>query len=190
MPGSTLGMAVLAAGVALWWAAHLWKRAAPAHRARFGESGKGVAAGALAVSIALMIVGYRAGPNTLWWSAGPALKGVNNLLVLASFYLFAASGAHSWAGRRLRHPQLLGFLLWAFAHLLVNGDPASLLLFGGLGLWAVVEMVVINRAAPDWRASEAPVSFGKEAGVALAALVVFGLVGLIHGWIGPRPWGA
>ena len=37
---------------------------------------------------------------------------------------------------KLRHPMLGGFKLWAFAHLLVNGDLASVILFrrfAGLG---------------------------------------------------------
>jgi uncharacterized membrane protein len=33
---------------------------------------------------------------------------------------------------RVRHKQLTGVKAWAVAHLLVNGDLASILLFGGL----------------------------------------------------------
>ena len=45
----------------------------------------------------------------------------------------------------IRHPQLTAVKLWAVAHLLVNGDSASLLLFGGLLVWAVLEVVIINK---------------------------------------------
>jgi uncharacterized membrane protein len=38
---------------------------------------------------------------------------------------------------KLRHPQLLAVKTWAVAHLLVNGDLASIMLFGGLLAWAV-----------------------------------------------------
>lgn len=183
-------MILLCLGVALWWAAHLWKRAAPAHRARFGERGKAVVAVALAASVLLMILGYRAAEATPWWTPGAALKGVNNLMVLAAFYLFAASGAKSALGQRLRHPQLLGFSLWAGAHLLVNGDAPSFVLFGGLLAWALAEIVLINRAEPAPRPAPAPLSWPKEARVALAALVAFGAVGWLHGVVGPRPWGA
>lgn len=89
-------MILLYLGVALWWAAHLWKRAAPAHRARFALRGKAVVAVALAASVLLMIFGYRAVDATAWWAPTPMLKGLNNLLVLAGFYLFAAS----WRNRR------------------------------------------------------------------------------------------
>ena len=45
---------------------------------------------------------------------------------------------------RIRHPQLTGFKTWAVAHLLVNGDVASFVLFGGLLAWAVVAVILIN----------------------------------------------
>ena len=37
----------------------------------------------------------------------------------------------------LRHPMLTGVLVWALAHLLVNGDEASLILFGWMAVWAL-----------------------------------------------------
>ena len=183
-------MILLALGVALWAGAHVWKRVAPTHRAGFGEGGRAVVSLALLASVVLMVLGYRAADAVAWWSPTPALKGVNNLLVLAGFYLFAASGMKSAAARRLRHPQLIGFSLWAGAHLIVNGDAPSFLLFGGLLAWALAEMALINRAGPDRRPPPPPVEWGKEARVAGAALLVFLAVGWLHGWLGPRAWGA
>ncbi|WP_299363244.1 NnrU family protein [uncultured Paracoccus sp.] len=182
-------MALLILGVALWWAAHLFKRVAPSARASMGASGKGAVAAALILSILLMVIGYRAADQTIWWAATPMLKGINNLLVLVAFYLFAASGAKSRLGVRLRHPQLIGFSLWAGAHLLTNGDLPSFVLFGGLLLWALVEIVVINRTT-GWTQPAHPIPVRKEWTTALSALVVYLVVGLIHGWVGPNPFGA
>ena len=43
--------------------------------------------------------------------------------------------------------------IWAVAHLLVNGDLASLILFGSMLAWAVLAVILINRtekwSAPD-----------------------------------------
>ena len=47
--------------------------------------------------------------------------------------------------RLLRHPQLTGVKLWGVGHLLANGETRSLVLFGGLTAWAVLEVVLINR---------------------------------------------
>ncbi|EAR52421.1 NnrU family protein [Oceanicola granulosus HTCC2516] len=179
----------LVLGVALWWAAHFFKRLAPRARARMGERGKGAVALALVVSIVLMVIGYRMADGTVYWSRTPALTGINNLLVLLAFYLFAASGAKTWITRHLRHPQLTAFGLWAGAHLLVNGDTESLVLFGGLLAWAVAEIVTLNRIEGPWTRPAHPLPVRKEITSAVAALVLFVVVALIHGWIGPRPFG-
>ena len=70
----------------------------------------------------------------------------------------------------------------------MNGDVQSLILFGGLLLWALAEMALINRAQPNWT----PVSYGgkkKEIVVALITVVLVIVVMLIHNWLGVRPWG-
>ena len=182
-------MVLLILGVALWSAAHLAKRVAPGFHATMRGSQRPMVAGALILSVILMVIGYRSTDATIWWTATPMLKGINNLLVLVAFYLFAASGAKSRLGVRLRHPQLIGFSLWAFAHLLTNGDMPSLVLFGGLLLWALAEIVLINRAQPRWSPPTTPIPVRKEWTAAAAALAVFVVVGLIHGWIGPNPFG-
>lgn len=176
-------------GVALWWGAHLFKRFAPERRAAMGEKGKGAVAGALAVSIVLMVIGYKTADGAVYWGRGPALAGINNLLMLVAFYLFAAAGARTTLAQKFRHPQLTGFVVFALAHLLVNGDVPSFVLFGGLGVWALVEMAVINRAEPDWTPPGKPVPRGKEIGVAVTSVIVYIGVALIHGWIGPWPFG-
>ncbi|MFD1797492.1 hypothetical protein FQV27_11960 [Paracoccus aurantiacus] len=184
-------MLILILGLALWWAAHLFKRIAPDARARLGEPGKGMVAAALVLSVVLMIWGYRIAPvDAVWWGPSPMMKGINNLLVLAAFYLFAASGIKTGITRRLRHPQLLAVSLWAVAHLLVNGDLPSLVLFGGLLAWAIVEIIVINRSAPDWQPPAHAVPIRKEAMALIGAIVVFGVVGLVHAWLGYDPFGA
>ena len=180
-------MLILILGVALWWAPHLWKRAAPAQRAQFGDKGKGLVAGALILSVLLMIWGYRIADGPVWWGPSPALVGNNNLLILIAFYLFAASGMKTRVTAWTRHPQLIGFSLWAFAHLLVNGDLPSLVLFGGLLVWALVEMAVINRT--PWTPPAGPFPVRKEIMAAAGAIIVTLIVGVIHGWLGPWPFG-
>ncbi|WCR12138.1 NnrU family protein [Paracoccus stylophorae] len=180
-------MLILILGVALWWAPHLWKRAAPAQRAQFGDKGKGLVTGALILSVLLMIWGYRIADGPVWWGPSPALVGINNLLILIAFYLFAASGMKTRVTAWTRHPQLIGFSLWAFAHLLVNGDLPSLVLFGGLLVWALVEMAVINRT--PWTPPAGPFPVRKEIMAAAGAIIVTLIVGVIHGWLGPWPFG-
>ena len=44
-----------------------------------------------------------------------------------------------------RHPVLWGFALWAFAHVVPNGDLVSLIMFGGFGLFALAGMALVDR---------------------------------------------
>ena len=181
-------MILLILGLALWVGFHFWKRIAPGHRAGFGDKGKGIVAGGLAVSIILMIIGYRTADGAFYWGRTPALTGINNLLVLFAFYLFAASGAKTRITRTIRHPQLTAVVVWSVAHLLVNGDTASFVLFGGLAIWAAAEMAVINRAeGPRGPYHDVPIR--KEITALIATVVLFAIVAAIHAWLGYNPFG-
>lgn len=181
-------MLILILGVALWWGAHFFKRLAPAQRAGMGQTGKGLVAAALMVSVLLMILGYRMSDGPYWWGASAPLKGINNLLVLAAFYLFAAAGMRTRITRHVRHPQLTGFSLWAVGHLIANGDLPSFVLFGGLLLWALAEMAVLNRAQ-GWTPPAGPFPVRKEIMAVVGAVIVMLVVGLIHAWLGYNPFG-
>ncbi|WP_417601554.1 NnrU family protein [Pararhodobacter oceanensis] len=183
-----MGYLLLILGVLLWSGAHLFKRIAPARREAMGASGRGLVAALSGVAIVLMVLGYRWAPVDVVWHTSGGMQHVNNLLMLLVFYLFAAAGMKTYITRWVRHPQLWGVRLWALAHLLVRGDLASVILFGGLFLWAQISVGFINRAEPYWQ-GEVKVVTGKEIGAALGAVLVMGAVGWIHGLIGPSPFG-
>ncbi|EYD76465.1 NnrU family protein in cluster with Mesaconyl-CoA hydratase [Rubellimicrobium mesophilum DSM 19309] len=182
-------MVWLILGVLLWSGTHLWKRLAPESRARAGNGGRGIVALGSLLGVVLMVIGYRSWTSdAVWWGRTPATTGINNLLMLVAFYLAASSGMKTRAMRALRHPLLIGVMVWAVAHLLVNGDLPSFVLFGGLLVWAILEVVLINRAEPLW-VRPAPAPLGKEIGAAVGAVVVLLVVGYIHGLVGPWPFG-
>ena len=181
-------MLILILGVLLWALAHLFKFIAPEARARLGEKGKGPIAIALLLSVVLMVIGYRAADGAFYWGRSPAMTGINNLLVLVAFYLFAASGMKTRVTRLTRHPQLIGFSLWCVGHLLVNGDTPSFVLWGGLLVWAIVTMVLINRTEPAWT-PPAPAPVRKEIMAVVGGVVVFAVVAGIHMLLGYNPFG-
>ena len=179
----------LVLGLALWVAGHSFKRVLPDVREKLGEPGKGVSAVVILAGVVLMVIGYRAWFAPLLYS--PPTWGVhlNNLLMLISVILFGLGTSKSTFRGMLRHPMLAGMALWAVAHLLVNGDWASVILFGGLGIWAVAEMQVINRAEPDWERPEPGTTVGTVKLLAISA-VVFAVVAGLHIWLGPYPFPA
>lgn len=170
-------------GLLLWTGAHLFKRLAPGPRAAMGDAGKGVIAVANLAAIVLMVIGYRMAEGAFFWGRSPMMVGINNLLMLVSVYMFAAAGMKTALARKMRHPMLGAVKVWALAHILVNGDVPSLVLFGGLLGWAVLAMILINRAEPEWTRPE-PAPASKEIIAVVATLVIYGGISAIHIWLG------
>ena len=181
-------MTLIILGLLLWWGAHLFKRLAPARRAAMGDAGKGLVTVAVLAGVVLMVIGYRGNTAPDLWYPPAFLTHVNNLLMLLAVYLYAASGMKTRITRVIRHPQLTAVKTWAVAHLLVNGDAASVILFGGLLAWAVVEVILINRAEPR-PALNPPAPMGREIGAVVGAVVVMGVIGWVHNWLGVWPFG-
>ena len=176
------------AGLILWSGVHFWKRIDPAGRAKMGEKGKGVVALGSILGIVAMVIGYRVAEGNVYWGRSMAMTGINNLLMVFAIYLFAASGAKTRVTKAIRHPQLTAVVVWAIAHLLVNGDTPSFLLFGGLGLWAIAEMIVISRAQGP-RGPYHAVPIKKEITAVVATVIVTAIVSAIHIWLGYNPFG-
>src|SRR6056297_2483835 len=125
-------MTLLILGLLLWTVAHWFKRLMPAQRAAMGEPGKGVAALAIVAAVVLMVIGYRGADFVHVWAPPAFMVHISNLLMLLALWVFgssAAKGAKAWPAYRIRHPQLTAVKIWALAHLLVNGDLASIVLF-------------------------------------------------------------
>ncbi|WP_138936273.1 NnrU family protein [Roseovarius arcticus] len=181
-------MAILILGLALWCGGHFFKRIAPDARAGMGAKARGPIALVLLAGIILMVIGYRMSDGAVFWGRHPATVGINNLLMLLSVYLFAVSGMKTALARKMRHPMLAAVKVWAIAHLLVNGDVPSFILFGGLLAWAVSEVIVINRAEPNWTPPPAkPAS--KEVIAVVATLVVYAVIVAIHYALGYPTFG-
>lgn len=182
-----MGYILLILGIGLFAGGHWVKRLMPEQRAAWGDKGKGVLALAMLVGVVLMVVGYRsAGVVNLWFP--PAfMTHIANLLVLIGFWFFALSSINGTMAAKVRHKQLTGVKAWAVAHLLVNGDLASVILFGGMLAWAVVSVILINRANRSW---DRPVNVsGKNDVIAFGVgLVLYGIVAAIHTWLGYYPF--
>jgi uncharacterized membrane protein len=182
-------MPLLIAGVLIWTFSHLMKRVTPGLRARLGENtGKLVVTGLSVLAIVLMVKGYRSAEVIVLWSPPAFLTQVNNLLMLVAVYLVNLGFSRGTMRTKLRHPMLTAVKTWAIAHLLVNGDLASVILFGGLLAWAVVDLILINRMEPEWKRPVAgPVV--NDVLYAAAAVGVFAAIAWAHTWLGFWPFG-
>lgn len=176
-------MTLLVFGLLLWSAGHFFKRSLPGIRQGMGNAGKGAAAILIFGGLLALIFGYRAAPFLPIWEPAEWTRHANNLLMLIAVFLFGLGSSKSPLRSKLRHPMLLGTIVWAVAHLMVNGDAASLILFGGIGVWALAEIRVINTNVPDYT----PYEGGSTAGtirLCVITLVVFAVIAAIHTWLG------
>jgi len=179
---------MLIVGIALWWLAHLFKRLAPDLRASLGGLGKPGIAVVLLLSVVLMVIGYGGIDYLDVWQPPGFMVHVNNLLMLIALFLFTPAARRGRVIYGMRHPMLAGFKVWAFAHLLVNGDLASIVLFASLLAWAVVEMIVINRAEGSFEVSGDVGSLRNDALFLVGSIGVLFLVGYLHAWFGVWPF--
>lgn len=185
-------MTILILGLVLWTAAHVFKRVAPVQRQalqdRMGDGSKGIFAVLILASVVLMVIGFKSADSAFLWGRSAATTGINNLMMLVSVALFGLGSSKSRLRSKMRHPMLWGTVIWALAHLLVNGDVASLVLFCWIGFWALAEMQLINRAETSY----VPYDGGSAAGdvrLGIITLVVFGVIAMIHTWLGYSPFG-
>ena len=108
---------------------------------------KGVYSLVATVGLALTVYGYgqaRLTPVLLFlpppWTRHLALG-----LMLPVFPLFLATYLPGRLQQATVHPTLVATMLWAVAHLLVNGTLADVLLFGGVLTWAIADRISVAR---------------------------------------------
>lgn len=185
-------MTMLTIGVLLWIAVHLFPSLMPGARsALIGKLGegpyKGLFALDLVIAILLMVFGWRSAAPEYWYT--PPLAGMTTVvfaIVVVAFVLMGAANAPTNLKRHLRHPMLTGVAVWAAAHLLANGDSRSVVLFGGLGIWAVIAMITINRRDGAWE-KPAAVAASKDIVLVVIGAALTTLVAFFHGYLSGVP---
>ncbi len=102
--------------------------------------------------------------------------------MFVSLAFFLGSAIPSNLQRVIRHPQLMGVAVWAIGHLLANGDQRSLLLFGGIGLWTVAEILSLNARDGAWEKPE-PIPLTAELKPLGIGAIAFVVLAFAHPYI-------
>jgi len=148
---------------------------------------KGLFAVLIFTALALIIIGWhRVEPVNLY---DPPVWGVrvNNALMVLAIFLFVAAQRQTIVRRVLRHPMLTGLAVWGVAHLLANGDQRSLIVFGGLTVWAVLEIRLINAREGTRTKPDAPGAKTEIIGLVITA-VALGVIAFLHNLAGVSPF--
>ncbi len=179
-------MLPLTLGLLLFFAVHLVPTS-PSLRdglvERFGAQAYKIGYSALAlIGLVLIVVGYHKlqlmpGKNPVLWDPPSWTRHIAFLLMLPAIILLVAAFIPSRIRTKAKHPLLAAIKFWALAHLLVNGDAGSLLLFGSFLAFGVYDRISVKRrpgtaqpAAPTSPVNDILVVVG---GVALYALIMF-----------------
>ena len=149
---------------------------------RLGKNGyRGIfSLGALA-GLLLIIWGKSVAPFVVWYTAPVVPHSVAYLLVMLAFILFPASHMPTNIRRFTRHPMLWGIVIWGTAHLLMNGDQASVVLFGGFACYGLIAMLSANARGAELSVDALPIR--KDLVVVVAGLTVYAVIFLMHGWL-------
>lgn len=185
-------MTLLVLGLVLFILAHLPRRLTPelwaGLVARLGLTGARAASGIVVGVATLMIIfGFRSAPFIPVYDPPAWTVHLNNLMMLAAVAIFGMGMSRGRSRAWFRHPVMTAVLIWAAAHLLVNGDLASILLFVGMGIWALTTILLINRAEPVWD-RPAPGTLAGDVRLVVIAIAAFALVTTIHTWLGYWPF--
>jgi uncharacterized membrane protein len=119
--------------------------------AAMGEGGYKIGyAVASFAGLALIVWGfahYRAEGMISVWSPPTFLRHFNVALMLPAVILVVASYLRGRIYTAVKHPMLAGVKLWAFGHLLANGDLGGIILFGSFLAWAVFDRISLKHRA-------------------------------------------
>jgi uncharacterized membrane protein len=180
-------MAFLILGILIWSGVHLIPSAGAPMRAslieRIGEGPyKGLFALSLVGAVTLMVMGWKSTDPVAIYAAPDWGRLVANVGMFVSLVLFMGSNVPSNMKRFVRHPQLTGVAVWGLSHLFANGDLRSLVLFGGLAIWAAVEIVSLNRRDGAWERPE-PLPLAAEAKPLVAGIIAYGVLVFAHPYL-------
>jgi uncharacterized membrane protein len=166
---------MLVVGILLWAIAHLFVALGVDARkqiiARIGLNPyKGLFSLTLVLALVLIVIGWKAMPEGVFYVPPADLRYVTMLLMPFAVILFISARAPTDIKQFIRHPQLTSVKLWAVAHLLSNGETRSVILFVGMLAWAVLEVIFINRRDGAWK---------KPARVGAAKTAISAVIGLL-----------
>jgi uncharacterized membrane protein len=184
-------MEILMTGLVMWALVHFIPSIGmPLKKAivnRIGENGyKMVFALLMLAALGLVIYGWRNAVPVFVYEPPGLGRPVAFVLLVIAFILFGASMYPTRIKQFVRHPQLASVIAWSIAHLLLNGDSRSLLLFSWMGVWAALEIMLINRRDGEWIKPASP-SWGREARGLVISLIIFVVMIFAHPYLAGVP---
>jgi uncharacterized membrane protein len=146
-----MGLVILIVGLAAFIAPHVFVTQRNARAAVVDRIGEGPykLAFSLISAVGIVLIGwgfarYRATGWVELWSPPAWTRHAAVALMWPAVVLIVAAYVPGHVKRVLKHPMLAGVKLWAFAHLVANGDLGSVVLFGSILAWAAYDRISLK----------------------------------------------
>ena len=177
-------MTLLIIGLLVFFGVHFVPAAAGLKQSltgRLGENGyKGVFSLLSAVGLGLIIWGYSTAEFVTVYDPPEWGRHAAMLLVFLAIICLASFDLKTRIKRALRHPMLIGIILWAVGHLLANGDLASVLMFGAFVVYSLIDIQLANAQG---RVKETEVKPFHDLFAIVGGLVVYALLIMAHPYV-------
>ncbi|MEE8632865.1 MAG: NnrU family protein [Methyloceanibacter sp.] len=145
-------MTLLIVGIVVFLGLHLLPAFPQVRENLIGRLGKNAYRALFSVlslaSFVLLIWGFAVAPVVQIWSPPPWTRWVAIILMLPAFIFLVAAYVPGRIKARVKNPFLIAIKIWALAHLIANGDLASIILFGAFLAYAVVDRIALKGREP------------------------------------------
>jgi uncharacterized membrane protein len=161
---------------------------------RVGETGyRALFALLSTASLILLIYAFAKAPVVTVWSPPAWTRWIAIVLMLPAFIFLVAAYVPGRIKEKLKHPFLVAIKTWALAHLIANGDLASMILFGSFLAYAVYDRISLKtgRKPTSLIGTQGPAKpindvIAVVLGTVLYVVTLFWLHGLVIG-VSPIP---
>ncbi|MEO1252457.1 MAG: NnrU family protein [Pseudomonadota bacterium] len=178
-------MTLFLIGLVIFFGTHAFTTLARGPRdamvAKLGANGyKGLYAIVALAGFAMIVVGWREASVAAVYTPPYFLRHLTlGLMLFAMILLVAAYAPPGRIAAATKHPMLAGVKVWAFAHLLANGELRSVILFGAFLAYAVIARIALKKR-------DAPIrTAGPIINDAIAVSIGLGAYVAIYLWLHP-----
>jgi uncharacterized membrane protein len=142
-------MTLLIVGLIVFFAAHMIPVLGGLRTRLVGMLGEGAYKGLFSLAalagLVMIVIGFGQRDFVPVFDPPTWARHLAYLLMIPAFILLAAAYIPSRIRTATKHPMLAATKIWAFSHLLANGDLGSILLFGAFLAWAVIDRISVKR---------------------------------------------
>ncbi len=133
------------------------------------------------VGLLIIIYGFSRADFYSVWNPLPYSRQIALVLMPVSIILLVAANMRTNIKRFIKHPMLIGIIIWSLVHLLANGDLRSILLFASFGAYALVDIIFSKKILATNNSTNYTLT--KDIIVVIIGLLVYAIIVYFHQYI-------